>query len=473
MPDASEEEAETSSGKPTRKRYGIFADCGIKGLDRTTILERIAAELAKKISDPGHANSDPASESRETAEDDKDLIIEIDQTGAELHQRTGGTLDFIYHCLHKINLQLKDKIQGQFCQQHNAVLWADSQKGLTVTFTLKIEGRPKFLRAQFPDAFLTSGWLLTSDVNAFDEFVCTYSAMTSNPEKIFSLDPKTQRCHLLDGTHNFRFISCPLPEIVIDAEGVTTFDETRTTTKKIRLRLFVEGDDGIGKTYRLFLVYLWLIRRNYAEVGMEAKVDCIVDGRAEFIGAHFACEAGCVKKEVGWIPAISRYVCKVAALAKVGSLPEHRLARAYALGSLFGGKNYPIALAFMNQADSYMRKILASQDVEGVRTEEEAYAAEEALLDRYILCDAYSVEARVINDGTTPSITQLGVFKDLAIKQFQKPYPEVKTQVEMMRISTQKPLSVDEFSKFCIWAEGTDVDEDDEASYLCLPKCLQ
>jgi len=111
--------------------------------------------------------------------------------------------------------------------------------------------------------------------------------------------------------------------------------------------------------------------------------------------------------------------------------------------------------------------------VGGAEDEEIQDEAERILLSTTVRVESYSIEARLLGDGSETSEVSLNALLGMALKAFMQNYPSTEDQVAMIAMSTKKPFTVEEFAKFSIWADGTTHDEDDEASYLMLPECLR
>jgi len=438
LPVLSQEERDNQVENPGRKPLGALWRHSIKGVPRDAALDRLVKEFSKSITTT-HCPAD--------AEDAKDLKIEIDHTKAEVHQRAPGSLGQFYGFLHHINMIIKDLVSAKFPNRHSAKLYADEKFGITITMFFETNRGKAKVTARFKDAWLTSGWISTADANGFDAVVGAYSSFTSDPERLFSKPKGSKRMYILDGTNNFNFTSCPL-----DASG---------RTENVRLILNGEGDDGAGSTNRLFLKHLPLITANFAEIGMSAKVDAIVSGRLEYIGAHMYVEDGKTSVVYGWIPAITRYVCKLGAIAKAGNRPIDRLARSLALAGTFAGKNWAIANAFYQQACSYADEVA-----------ENAGQPVTALLGQSITVQAYSVEARLFGDGTDKFVITVAKLMSYCDLKINTVYPESDVQRRMLEISTKKPCTVEEYSKFESWSLTCRHDDDDESSFANLPQCV-
>jgi len=313
-------------------------------------------------------------------------MFEIDQTAMEMNERSPGILDFILTALEAII----NVIQGTFCGQHAAryktVITYDREHGMRMTCmymtTQKVGGKKK-TTYQSVTFYLDSGWLLTSCVNFANEVVALLATMTANPEHILCKNKQGQfmlskrketSCPSNDdpkltSSHNFRF------KVHADLQSIMQqyYSDPRNFSdgvlppipKSVYCHPNVEGDDGLGQADRWFACEeaVAQIRRNMGTIGFEAKFKCIVNGRAEYIGAHFLAKDGKLSKAYPWIPAIKRYIEKTGCHAQSrADITEYdrlaaQTARAYALADMFYGRIESMYIAFYALAESAERKL--------------------------------------------------------------------------------------------------------------------
>jgi hypothetical protein len=448
----SQEESETSRDAPTRKAYGIFHRLSIKGQAREKVLRTFVKEFSTfKATETGSANPD----------DNKSIGVENDQTGMEVHTRSAGdvpgSMSQLLGLVHKVNLHLKDRLQASFAGMHNARLYADEKFGMTVTFSRKVNGHYKTFRARFPDAFMTSGWALTSGGNYVDGQIAIYSAVCMNPERLFAFDKTTKRCLLLDGKHDFEFDSIPVidtpvsPAIVEPSSEPAVVCEPRS--RKIRFRNAAEGDDGFGQMSRIMQNAQSDIVANFADIGFSAKLKLVVTGRGEFIGAHFALVDGLTVPTLGFVPAIARYTSKLGAITKCGSRLVDRCARAYSLACMFAQKQEGLAAGYVRVADSL--------------GEAGGFTGNEV-----ITLSVYTPEERSFGFVLGPNPTFSAV-RDYARSQVERVYPPMKEQHQMFNMSLEVSCPYEQFVKWASHLTIYDFKVDDESSYLHLPECLR
>jgi hypothetical protein len=389
-------------------RNGIFALSSIKGSPRDKCLDAITSALSGGV--PGH-----------------DLLVgEIDQTGMELHERcskTGeGTLGHFLALLQKLTAMLATKLEGKLCGLAGARISYDIEKGMILTITDKNHK----LIARFPDLYLGSGWYLTSLLNFLNEKFALYACHLSNPQRLFAYNNKTGRYRIEEGTHDHIYDSVALPvdEPILSGVALTVPASASpfapsTVVRKVYFNDFVEGDDGVFRTDKIFKRFQKIIEANFAEIGFSSKLKYVADGRVEFIGVHFFAAGGSISKTVPWVPAIGRYLLKLG--VNVSSNPSRAadVARCSALSVLFGGRIPAFSVMFSNIAADIIKrhKLSVAQEVK---------------------IEDYTVESKVCEVG----FATLGTLVAMSELAANLPGPDQTLQLRMLENSFELPPGV-------------------------------
>lgn len=437
------------------KEGGVFSRMCIKEEDRSKILDKIIAECSNEI--PG-----------------EDIMLgEVDQTGMELHERCSkegdGVMGHFLSLLQHINTIIAPKLQAKLVGLHGAKLEADVKSGMILKLTL--EGVK--LTARFPDLYLDSGWLLTSLMNFMNECFVTYSAHVSNPEHLFTENRRTKRFRIEEGTHDWFFDSVPLDQLNADGSQtmITTLRdgvdvEVPAPRKKHRVyfRGWFEGDDGIFRLSRVFIdsrgtrsdgsLTNPTVEEHYKDAGYSTKLKYVVDGRAEFVGAHVLAKNGLTDRSLPWVPAIGRYLLKIGLNTSVRPSAADNAARAASLAIMFGGRVQIFACMFQ----TLMRSIM--KDVAG--------KPEAIVID----VKPYSIESRVMSEGEH-TLSSIVTNTDLAVN---RPYKDAKVQIQMIENSFELPsgtITTHDLNKMLQLAEIIHCDMDDEAAFGYLPAALR
>ena len=101
---------------------------------------------------------------------------------------------------------------------------------------------------------------------------------------------------------------------------------------------------------------------NMADLGFDAKLKIIDNGRLEFVGLHAAIKDGAVEHGVPIIPAVKRTIGKLGVNAQPGGRNAEQLAtvdamRFLSIGEMFAGKIPAISEIFLNCAKKNARKV--------------------------------------------------------------------------------------------------------------------
>lgn len=438
----------TADAKIGTQKGGIFSRLTIKGEDRSKVLDRIISECSKPVGE--------------------DIMIgEIDQTGMELHERCDkagdGVMGHFLGLLQHVSTVLAPKLQGRLCGKLDAKLVADIKSGMVLV--MRVEGTA--LKIRFPDLYLDSGWLNTSHMNFENELFATLSAHVMNPEALFNKNRKTGRFYIEEGTHTWLFTSVPLEQLDENGnkrERLPTRDHPQgqvfpRKSQTVYFRPWIEGDDGAFRCSRIFRdkhgFQQAIVEQNYKDAGYSAKLKYIVDGRAEFVGAHAVVKNGLTDRSVPWTPAVGRYLLKIGVNTAAKPSPTDNAARAASLSIMFGGRIAIFATMFYNIMKSIIKREVKGP-IEGV----------------YIVVNPYSVESKVMSEGIH-CLSSIVANADLALN---RPAPEIKTQMKMIENSFElKPgtLSIHDMNKMMLLALEIHCDMDDETALTYLPDALR
>lgn len=434
---------------------GIFYDMSIKGRDRTTVLDEFGKMMGKPF------------------ESDEPLCAwEIDQTGMELHERCNdkgeGILGYTYDALMRIDQRVSHKLNGQFSQLHEAKTQYDVRTGMRLRFRVKDPDVPvgMWFTAKFPDMYLDSGWLLTSGVNFMNELSAVLSTFTSNPEHIMAINGKTGKFRVKEKSFQWEFKSIPMYQ-TLDAKEVSVFP--------IKLRGMIEGDDGSGAASRCIADprnggKSGLIVRELEDLGYSGKLETMVDGRLEMIGAHFPVSDGKVTKEVPWCPAVSRYISKLGTHTHNHITPATQAARFLSLASMFAGRIGPLQRGFEASAE----RVIEMHTSRLSNTKQDA----KAFWNETIRTDGYDVIDRAFGDGDHTKYTLREIESHYKRMAHVVP-PRAETQIRMLNMSIAKDpranaVTRDDFSKLGLFAEECGYfNGDHEAAYAFIPASLR
>jgi len=313
-------------------------------------------------------------------------MVEVDQTSMEMNERSPGNLDFALVALEAIINIIARTFCGQHASRYKTVISYDRENGMRMTCmymtTVKINGKKK-TTFQSKTFYLDSGWLLTSCVNFANETVALLATMTGNPEHILCKNKEGQfmlsRCKQtncsandsdsLTSSHNFLFKIHPSLQKIMQEyySDPTNFKDgvLPPIPKTVYFHPRVEGDDGLAQGSRWFSCSKAVaqIILNMGTIGFESKFKCIVNGRAEYIGAHFLARDGLLSTRYPWIPSIKRYIEKtgVHAQSRADITEQERLvaqtARAYALAAMFYGRIESLYIAFYAMAETSEKEL--------------------------------------------------------------------------------------------------------------------
>lgn len=424
-------------GKPNQRRRvkprGFLHANNIKGEAREHVLDRLLKEYAQ-------------------ATKEETCCFEVDQTGMEIHERynkfTGGLLHGPYKILQKIHEFLMRRHEARLSHLHHAKIYFDAQHGMRYKFVLG--GKNGYnLTAKFPDLPMDSGWLLTSVVNAINEFAATFCCFCANPDELFTKCKNPQgffELHIMKGDHHWTFTSVPLKQ----ADG---------TYKSIKIiwKMKVEGDDGAGLTARILAQFenYKIIEANYAELGLDSKLKLIVDGRLEFIGVHMLVKDGKTDVSFPWSPAISRSMLKLGTLASNEITEQAMIARSLSLAYMFAGRVNALCMVFLYQAESRI-EALKKKGIKDLTSKVQAYSAEQYAFD--------------VETGTVLSLSEL---LNRTITKCQMVCPPVEVQCRMLTISYEcdfNPFKAKDLASLQYVANNyVALKDEDEEAWLMLP----
>jgi hypothetical protein len=436
------------------KISGIFSRLSIKGEDRTKVLDRIVKECSAPPKHGVYPTSLSAKDARTLAE--PMAFGEIDQTAMELHERCAsdgtGLMGSFLKVLKHVNSLLKDKFGARLSQLHNARIEFDIAGGMMLKIRFKGGGEEESYTAQFKDLYLDSGWKLTSLVNFMNELFVTLCGVVKNPTRIFVKNSQTGRFRVEEGTHNFIFDSVPV--IPRDEQGEIINPDAPPMSMPVYFRPWVEGDDGFFRISRWFARYRKVSEERITSSGFKVKLKFIVNGRGEFVGAHFVCRDGLLDPKVPWSPAVARYLLKLGINCSSQPTLVANAARAAALGMMFAGRVEVFCNMFYNQFIA-LKEELAGKDFSTLR----------------VKCDNYSAEARVFGDKEVTFQSVVDAF-DAARAQ---PYPTLASQMIMLDNSFELPEGTftPEHMNLLAFLASDIVGIDDEVAFSYLPAQLR
>lgn len=427
---------------------GIFYDMSIKGRDRATVLDAFGNMMGRPF------------------DTDEPLCAwEIDQTGMELHERCNqkgeGVLGYTYDALMRIDQRVSHKLNGQFSNLHEAKTVFDIQKGMRLRFRVKDPDVPvgMWFTAKFPDMYLDSGWLLTSGVNFMNELSAVLSSFTSNPEHILAINNKTGKFRVRDKDFTWEFKSIPMYQ---------TEESTEVSTFTIRLRGIIEGDDGAGAASRCLADprnggKFGLIVAALEELGYSGKLEVMVHGRLELIGAHYPVRDGKVTREVPWCPAVSRYISKLGTHTHSHITPATQAARFLSLASMFAGRIEPLQRGFEAAAERVIE--INKRDAKKI-------------LNETIKTDGHDVIDRAFGGSEHSKYTLKEIASHYERMAHHVP-PRSEVQIRMLNMSVARDpracaVTRDDFSQLGLFAEECGhFNGDHEAAYAFMPASLR
>jgi hypothetical protein len=311
----------------------------------------------------------------------------------------------------------------------------------------------------FVDLYLDSGWLLTSLTNFLNELAGCLSSFFSNPEHILARGPggKFRLTEWQPGARGeprrcgFNFMFKPLPDFVFEGEA----------PKQVYYNPRHEGDDGIGMIDRRMVseANIAVFESHQCDLGFQAKFKAIIDGRAEYIGAHMVVVDGRLDVNLPWCPALERYVAKTGVHAQArGDLTEAQraacaAARFLSLSKMFEGRIESMCGVFDRLGRAWASKAPGSTLV---RTS-----------------SSYDALAEITGVTGTKTLQEWRALIDRA-NEDPVVYPTGAVQNLMLLNSLQKPNDTAIVGKLDLWAQDVAVrfeagDIDHLASWSCLP----
>ena len=372
---------------------------------------------------------------------------EIDQTRMEAHCRVPGSLRFVMGLLERVMAHVMDKFSGQLTHQYSARLRFDKEKGMRIRMQVAnvcYPGGKKSVTLKFEDFYLDSGWLLTSLANFLLETGATASCSVENPAHMSAKNAQGE-LHIEKGTFNHLYRG-----LAIDG---------KKPSRPVYYRPKHEGDDGAGQISRHAGErgkLEQLVVDNMADLGFDAKLKIIQDGRLEFVGLHALAKDGAIDPEVPIAPGIKRSFGKLGTNVQPGARRPEQLAavdamRFLSIGEMFAGRIPAAANIFINSAKNNARK-----------------AGKYSAQTHY--CNEYTVVGRAFGEGTY-SLDQL-VARSSA-RQEEAPAVSVQTRALAMSLE-RNSVDPSALAKLEILAEGCNCDNYDHmACYLQLPAELR
>lgn len=398
----------------THPTIGVFYCLSIKYRPRKDVLDSVVAEWADlKV---------------------KEAVcgVEVDQTGMELHERydweNGGILGAIFSIMGSIAKKTDGSIFGRLNGKLLDRVWFDSKEGIKVTYKVGERGFEKSRTVTYPDVFMTSGWRFTSVVNFLNELSATMVSCVDDPERLLAKHTKGKnkdKFRLQTGEFNYMF--------------------TRGK-KKVYFRPWVEGDDVLAIASRSLIDEEAVTGQRYKDLGYRTKLKFIVDGRAEFIGAHFSLQGGIARGS--WTPNFIRYLCKAGVHAGRDISREAIVARLCSIACMFAGSLPFAGTMFLNLAESH----LPGADVK-----------------RIITFDEYSEERNAFNVEREALEKVLGNTRQCLLT----PEPLPSAQIDLLSGTIEKQVSASDFARLQILADRMSRDLDDREAYDFLPNVFK
>jgi len=362
---------------------------------------------------------------------------EVDQTAMELHERyspvSGGVLGPIYHILGIIAKEIDGLPRTETVRHMINNIQVDADRGVKVTYRLRLQGRSSNVRLHYEDIFMCSGWRLTSAVNFVNELAATLVVFLDNPERVF-LRPRRNAQNM--------------PRFLIQHDTFNFWFEREIggVLKAVRFRPYVEGDDVLAAVSSCFIPIVEEIEQRYGDLGYSAKLKILHTGRAEFIGAHFLLEQGRLVST--WMPALGRYLCKLGVMASNNISKESIVARCCSIAVMFAGKLPTVAIMFQNLAESHL---------------------EGCDLDFIIRPEQYSEEERTFG---VDEITLREVLRKTC-QAILVPGPDMGAQLRLVQGSLDADVTSDELAWFYQLAPRMSKDLRDVDAFGFLPACLR
>lgn len=410
----------------------VFESCSIKHRNRRAVLDDVVWELAKP---------------RKT----QTAIWEIDQTAMEMHERSPGNLDFVVRALQQVINHISDTYHGSQLSKYSCRLSHD-KRGLVMTVKVMVPTNPggkKMKKLKSLDLYLDSGWLLTSLTNFLNEMFGCLSCFFNNPEHILAQDKDGK--FLINapiGRRKFNFMFKPLSAF-------------KDVPKQVLYVPFHEGDDGIGIIDRRMVSdeNKALFENYQCDLGFCGKFKAIVDGRAEYIGAHFLVREGRLDESFPWVPDVRRYLGKtgVHTQNRANITDEERAAAAaarfFSLAEMFNGRLDCMYQAFHALAVQWSRRCRETTRV---------------LVDHEWTPEAYAL-------GMGVGYHIMGELEEV-YRQFPVlPTPTTCVQNALLLNSLELEASeIGVVGRLCMWAEDVKVraqsgEVDHLATWSCLP----
>lgn len=456
----------------------------IKGRDR----DDVAAGIMKDYSNGGYAGDDRNGTCPLAATS----IIEVDQTGMELHERwnkeTGeGLHKWVFKILKKIAKRCEGRCLDFAVNWWNLRVAVDEAGMQYVVFDKNsANGHIKMapLRFCFEDWYMPSGWRFTSSINHFVEFAATMCSLCMNPEIIFNQaasNPETtwvngvkkvieHGCYFFaqaDPLHmpKSKWAQKPFHHRYIPIGDPLPHDEKKSKNKKkgehhrvfetVLIHLTVEGDDVQGIVAAALAKREKLIAAAFKDLGFSTKLKFVDDGRAEFCGMHFAVKGGRIDKSVAWVPDIARSLSKIGTiLVTRGNVAIIATSRYLSLAAMFAGRCEPMAYTYLGIARSWRQEIKTNKEATKAVRLWTPTELDKQVAGSFLNHLPHFENPTDFSATQTPPLYQY--FEKVEQEVMGGQYPRPAIQAAAVVNSTGKPVSEREFIHWTQIARGID-----------------
>lgn len=436
----------TPAALEPRPDAGVFRTLSIKGRDREVALDDFCRECSK-----------PFYHQRERL---PTCGFEIDQTGMELHERDPGTMTFPLEIFKRILVVIGTKACGVLSGAYLDRMAHDGKQFVMDMRVKSAAGDQQMFRFTFNDVYLDSGSTFTSIVNFSNESSATTVCLVTDGEKLLR---KAQRVPGRPNTYALNNEDPNKRPWLFTAWGFyRTPDDTSVTDFPAPYRPRFEGDDGAGLFHRCLTDprNCAIFKARMADLGFNAKLVTTLDGRLEFIGAHFKCTGGLIDATIPWCPSVARAMGKAGVRASRDATDHaSTVARFLSLGAMFSGRVECMSTVFQESAKRYLRQLAPAE-------RRAATAAHVASVEQEYKWEPLAV-------GTT-----LGkIWEQYNARHHARPFPPPHVQRVMVSNSLYGDpdrVTGEDMAKLMIWADAHADDKiDDEAVCMLRPPFLR
>lgn len=401
-----------------------FGPLSIKHVDKPNMMDRISKVLAEDHGDT--------------------CVVEVDQTKFEYHQRSGdgsthgNFLDMEYEILKRVSSHVfvaLNPVISEFYVQ----LEADATSGAH-TFRCGFKPYLEAWNANLRSLIRISGNRGTSSMNFWVELESTLCAFCDNPERIFApvatslgLDPTPY--------------GGPAGPLWLPADqGGFDYAFRCFTGHDLYLRPFVEGDDFVAASSRHVSAHRNFIVAQYREMGLDAKLKIVVEGRAEFVGVHFPVTNG--RGTPGyWCPDVARtLITSGVSVTRAPNVAAAITAKYFSYAVMYGPTVWAVAMYFKSLAYDWL-----------------ARTSIDAVVD-------LDFPLRNIFGHTRQA--KLGDIADHAEQAIESNSFTLSQQRELLSASLERDVTPAEYGRFLAMSTDISRDTDPELVLSCLPAAL-